>query len=94
MLLTNGNRRSAGTAAKQGKKIAMENQAQDKNDDQSSDNEVEPHKLHPSGATVVSAVFGIVTAATRRPAHFRMPPDLNRSLGFIRCQHWQRGVGF
>src|ERR1700680_894767 len=78
ILLTNRDRRFAGTAAKQGKKIAMENQAQDKNDNQSSDTEVEPSKLHPSGATVVEAVFDIVTAATRCPAHFRMPPDFEQ----------------
>src|SRR6202163_2854038 len=51
ILLTNRDRRFAGTAAKQGKKIAMENQAQDKNDNQSSDTEVEPSNLYPSGAT-------------------------------------------
>jgi len=51
----------------------MENQAQDKNDNQSSDTEVEPSKLHPSGATVVAAVFDIVTAATRCPPHLGCP---------------------
>ena len=62
--------RAHGASAYQRKKIALENQAQDEQDDDAAQAEMDTsHPKASASAAFIAAVFYVVTASTRCPAH-------------------------
>jgi hypothetical protein len=47
----------------------MKHEAQNQENQQSSNSQMNPAKLHTAGTALVAAIFYIITASTRSPAH-------------------------
>src|ERR1700730_13445641 len=47
----------------------MKNQAEDEDNNKSSDTQMNPSKLHAAGTAIVASIFDIVTAAAWSPSH-------------------------
>src|SRR5579864_7817978 len=54
---------------KQRKEIPMKQEAQNQEDQQSSNSQMDPAKLHTAGTALVAPIFYVITASTRSPAH-------------------------